>query len=353
MITKSKDLREHLLAGQVIPACPLPLDSDRAWSPPHQRALLHYYFEAGARGIAVGVHATQFAIRDPKHDLLKPVLELASEVVGELTRSKGEPVVMIAGVCGRLKQAFAEAQLASGFGYDTGLLSMSELKDLTEKEIIEHCRIIAKVIPLFGFYLQPAVGGRVFSYDFWRRFVEIPEVVGIKIAPFNRYRTWDVVRAVLESGRDDIALYTGNDDNIIVDLLTPFSHQVNGNRKRRFMSGGLLGQWGIWTQSAVDLLERVKRARGHETMDASWLEENAALTDANAAVFDAANHFSGCIPGIMEVLRRQGLAPSNLCLNPTEILSPGQADELDRVIASYPELADDEFIEENLHRWLG
>lgn len=337
-----------------MPACPLPLDAEGRWSERHHRALVRYYVEAGAGGIAVGVHTTQFEIREPEHGLMRPVLELVAAELGALAGGgKGEePIVKIAGICGRLKQAFAEAQMAAELGYEAGLLSMGELHDLTEKEVIEHCRIIAKVIPVVGFYLQPTIGGRVFSYRFWRRFVEIPEVVAIKMAPFNRYQTWDVVRAVLESGRDEVALYTGNDDNIINDLLTPFRYRVNGEVRRRFVDGGLLGQWAVGTKRAVEMLKAIREERTKELIDPVWLERNVALTDANGVMFDAANDFAGCIPGIMEVLRRQGLVPSNRCLSPDVVLSPGQAAELDRIEEAYPFLHDNEFVRENLDRWL-
>ena len=331
-----ESIRAHLLDGQVIPACPLPLDADGRWSERHQRALSRYYTESGAGGLAVGVHSTQFEIRDPEHALFEPVLEL---VAGELPDS----VAKIAGICGETAQATAEAATALSYGYQAGLLSMKALGDRPEKEVLSHCREIADIIPIVGFYLQPAVGGRVFSYGFWREFAEIENVVAIKIAPFDRYLTIDVVRAVNESGRDDIALYTGNDDNIIGDLVTTFP----GDRR---IVGGLLGQWGVWTRNAVELLAHIKTIEG--SIPPELLTENAILTEANAVIFDSANEFSGCIPGIMEVLRRVGLAPSNRCLNPDEVLSPGQAEELDRIATAYPHLNDDEFVAENLDRWL-
>lgn len=335
-------LRQHLLDGQVIPACPLPLTEDGRWSEKHQRALARYYVEAGAGGLAVGVHSTQFEIRDAQHALLKPVLEL---VAGELPDS----IAKIAGICGETAQAIAEAEFALGCGYQAGLVSMKALGERPENEVLAHCKAVAETIPIIGFYLQPAVGGRVFSYGFWRRLAAIENLIAIKIAPFDRYLTTDVVRAVTDSRREDIALYTGNDDNIIADLLTPFP----GGRR---IVGGLLGQWGVWTKNAVAMLADIKNVRASgEVFPASLLEENAILTDANAVVFDAANGFAGCIPGIMEVLRRSGLAPSNRCLNSDETLSPRQAAELDRIARSYPHLAeiDDEFIAENLERWLG
>lgn len=341
------ELRERLLEGMVIPACPLALDDEGRWSERHQGVVLNYYRDAGAGGIAVGVHTTQFEIREPQVGLFEPVLEFASK---RRRSAIGDDLVMVAGICGETWQAIREAEMASGFGYDAGLLSLAALKDRSEEAIVAHCREVAEVMPVFGFYLQPAVGGRDLSYRFWRAFAEIENVVAIKIAAFNRYRTLDVVRAVVDAGRDDVALYTGNDDHIIGDLLTPFSFSENA--EPRWFSGGLLGQWAVWTERAVALLEEIKRARKSDGLPVEWLTRNAQLTDANAAVFDAANGFVGCIPGINEVLRRQGLLPSNRCLNPDEILSPGQGREIDRVVAAYPWLADDAFVEQHRERWL-
>jgi dihydrodipicolinate synthase/N-acetylneuraminate lyase len=326
------DLRSHLLAGQVIPAHPLALNAERRLDDERQRGLTRYYLSAGAGGIAVGVHTTQFAIRE--HGLLQPVLSLAAETArAELARTP-RPFALIAGAIGRTKQAVEEATLARELGYDAVLLSLGAWKDDADDEILEHCRKVAKILPLFGFYLQAAVGGRILSYDFWRRFAEIKELVAIKIAPFNRYQTLDVVRAVVDAGRDDVALYTGNDDNILIDLLTTFP----GNRR---IVGGLLGQWAVWTRRAVEQLEAIKRLPPSAPIDAAWLTRAAALTDANAAVFDPKHSFAGCIPGIHEVLRRQGLLEGTWCLHPDEVLSPGQSGEIDRVMGSYPELIDD------------
>lgn len=346
------NLRAHLLAGQAIPAHPLALDSQRRFSERHQRALSRYYFAAGTGGIAVGVHSTQFEIRDPKHGLFKPVLELAAETIAAELRAFPRDYAIIAGICGRTAQAVAEAEFARGIGYHAGLVSMAAYKTEPESEILAHVATVAKTIPVVGFYLQPAVGGRVFSHTFWRKFADIPEVVAIKIAPFNRYQTIDVVRAVTLSGRDDIALYTGNDDTIVADLLTPFTFEVGGRKVTRRIVGGLLGHWGVWTEASVGLLNNVKRAMETDSMNTSWLATANAVTDMNAALFDAANRFHGCIPGILEVLRRQGLVETVNCLNPDEHLSPGQAEELDRVCAAYPELVDDTFVAENLDRWL-
>jgi len=342
------DLRAHLLAGQAIPALPLALDEDRRWSVRHERALVRYYFEAGAGGLAVAVHSTQFEIREPHHALLRPVLELAAEEATILRQKVPRPFALIAGLCGKTTQAVAEAELARSLGYDAGLLSLAAWRGAEISAIAAHCREVAEHIPLVGFYLQPAVGGMVLPFDFWRAFVEIPEVVAVKMAPFNRYQTIDVIRALAASGREDIALYTGNDDNIVLDLLTAWEFEG----KRRFIAGGLLGQFGVWTKRAVELLEEIKAARVKDTLAASWLAKNTALTDTNAVIFDAANEFRGCLPGIHEVLRRQGLLPTTHCLNPHEVLSPGQADEITRVSLAYPWLTDDDFVTKNRDRWL-
>ena len=341
------DLRSHLLAGQVIPALPLALDLRRRWDEDRQRAVIRYYLDAGAGGLAVGVHSTQFQIRDPRIGLHGPVLRLAAETA-RTWLADARPLVLIAGLCGQTKQAQREARLAASLGYHAGLLSLGAWAREPEAKVLRHCRAVARELPLIGFYLQPTMGGRVLSYRFWREFAEIPALAAIKIAPFNRYRTIDVVRAVLESGRDDVALYTGNDDNIIADLLTPFTF---GGRTRHIV-GGLLGQWGVWTRAAVELFASLRRARGRPRLEAAWLERNAALTDMNAAVFDAANNFAGCLPGIHEVLRRQGLLRTTACLDPGERLSPGQAREITRVARAYPWLVDDAFVAKNLDRWL-
>ena len=332
-------VREHLRVGQVIPAHPLALAADRTLNEARQRGLTRYYIDAGAGGVAVGVHTTQFAIRDSAVGLFRPVLELAMDEANSRADTS-RPFAMIAGVCGHTAQARTEAEIAAALGYDAGLLSLGDWQTESEEELLEHCRTIGETIPLFGFYLQPAVGGRVLSYRFWREFAEIPSVWAIKIAPFNRYQTIDVIRAVVESGRDDIALYTGNDDNIVADLLTPFPVHVGGATVVRWIDGGLLGQWAVWTRAAVAMLARIKAARESVLLDASLLSEGVALTDANSAVFDAMHRFVGCIPGIHEVLRRQGLLDGIWCLDPDETLSPGQAEEITRVERSYPSVTD-------------
>ncbi len=346
------DLRHHLHAGQVIPAQPLALDANRKFSERHQRAITRYYLAAGVGGLAVGVHSTQFEIREPQHGLFKPVLELASRTIDEELAKSPRPFIKISGICGRTDQAVREAELAKSLGYQAGLLSMAAFKADTEDAMIAHCRAVAEIIPVVGFYLQPSAGGRLLGYSFWRRFAEIPNVIAIKLAPFNRYQTIDVMRALAESGREDIALYTGNDDSIVVDLFTPFTFEQNGKKVTRRIVGGLLGHWGVWTRSAVRLLEEIKQARTSATLDVLWLERAIAVTDMNAALFDAANGYRGCIPGILEVLRRGGLVPTIHCLNPHEVLSPGQAEELTRVARAYPELTDEAFVAANRDKWL-
>jgi dihydrodipicolinate synthase/N-acetylneuraminate lyase len=346
------NLRSHLLEGHAIPAQPLALDANRKFSERHQRAITRYYVDADVGGLAVGVHSTQFEIREPQHGLFQPVLELAARTIDEELARNPRPFIKISGVCGRTEQAVREAELAKSLGYQAGLTSLAAFKNDSEDALIAHCRAVAEVFPVVGFYLQPAAGGRLLGYSFWRRFAEIPNVVAIKLAPFNRYQSIDVVRAVAESGRDDIALYTGNDDNIVVDLFTPFTFESGGQRVTRRIVGGLLGHWGVWTRSAVELLNEIKQARKSGALDAQWLERAIAVTDMNAALFDSANGFRGCIPGILEVLRRGGLVPSLNCLNPHEVLSPGQAEELTRVSRAYPELTDDAFVAANRDRWL-
>jgi hypothetical protein len=346
------NLRNHLLAGGVIPALPLALDAQRRFSPRHEQALVRYYVAAGCSGLAVAVHSTQFEIREPQHGLLRPVLELASAVIDEELRQNPRAFAKIAGVCGHTDQAVREVELARELGYHAALVSVAAWQSEPESEILDHCRRVAEVLPIIGFYLQATIGGRVFTPDFWRQFATLPNAVAIKIAPFNRFQTIDVIRAVAESGRDDLALYTGNDDNIVVDLLTPFRFIVGDRVVERRIVGGLLGHWGVWTRAAVELFQQIKAAREDSSLSADWLAKAAAVTDMNAAVFDPAHDFAGCIPGILEVLCRQGLVPTNLCLNPHETLSPGQAAELDRVCAAYPHLIDDTFVEENRDRWL-
>lgn len=349
------ELRQHLASGQVIPAHPLALTADLKLDERRQRALTRYYCAAGAGGVAVGVHTTQFELHQPEYGLLEPVLALASETVDEHMRQSPRPFVKVAGILGDTRQAVREAETALAHGYDSGLLSLRALAEASPAELIEHCRLVAEVIPVFGFYLQTAVGGQVLPYRFWREFVEIENVVAIKVAPFDRYKTLDVVRAVSESCRSgEIALYTGNDDNIVADLLTEFSfggQETDAPRLR--IVGGLLGQWAVWTKEAVAMLRAIHDQSAAGTLDyRHWLAYNAQMTDANAAVFDSAHDFHGCISGVHEVLRRQGLMQGIWCFNPVESLSPGQCEALDRVCRAYPHLTDDEFVAEHLDEWL-
>jgi dihydrodipicolinate synthase/N-acetylneuraminate lyase len=337
----SPPVLKALLQGLVIPAHPLVLNRRRRWDPEGQDRLTRYYLEAGAGGLAVGVHTTQFAIRDAKHGLFGPVLERAAATLRDWDATHGQRTVRIAGVCGPTVQAAGEAALARSLGYDAALLSLGALRTATEAQILAHCRRVARELPLVGFYLQPAVGGRLLPFGFWRRFIDLPNVVAVKVAPFNRYQTLDVLRAVAESGRDDVALYTGNDDAIVADLTTPHRFLV-GRRVRevRFV-GGLLGQWAVWTRRAVELHAACRLvARRRSAVPQELLRLGAALTDANAAIFDARHGFAGCIAGIHEVLHRQGLMSTIACLDPHERLSAGQAAEITRVTHAYPELVD-------------
>lgn len=337
--------------GLVIPAHPLALDADRKLDEQRQRALTRYYMASGAGGVAVGVHSTQFEIRDPDIALFEPVLRMAAEEVDRagLTR----PFAKIAGICGPTEQALAETDIAVKLGYDAGLLSMGGLQGWTEEQILERTRAVAARIPVFGFYLQPSVGGRIFSYEFWKAFADIDGVIAIKMAPFNRYQTIDVVRAVCSSKRrDEIALYTGNDDNIVNDLLTTYRFNVDGQPVEKAIVGGLLGHWAVWTKKAVELLEEIKSVRSRGAIDKEWLTRNIEVTDTNAAFFDPAHGFAGCIPGIHEVLRRQGLLQGTWCLNPHETLSPGQAEEIDRMYRDYPHLHDDDFVKQHIMEWM-
>lgn len=343
------ELRQILLDGIAIPAHPLVLDANRNLDERRQRALSRYYLAAGAGGLAVGVHTTQFAIHEPAVGLYRTVLEIAAE---EMSRSPMQSVVRVAGVLGQTKQAVHEAEVAREVGYHVGLLSVSAMKGASEAELIAHCRAVADVIPLFGFYLQEGVGGLDLPYSFWRKFVEIENVVAIKIAAFDRYKTIDVVRALAESGRRDIALYTGNDDNIIQDLLTTYRFQVSGQPVELEFSGGLLGHWAVWTKRSVELLEQAKQARAQGSISQEMMILNNEVTDVNAVLFDAANGFRGCIPGLLEVLRRQGLVEGTSCLDPQEVMSPGQSAEIDRLYRDYAHLADDQFVREHLDEWL-
>jgi dihydrodipicolinate synthase/N-acetylneuraminate lyase len=340
-------VRSELRKGVVIPAHPLALDPSREFDRVSQRTLTRYYIDAGAGGLAVGVHSTQFAIREV--GLYRPVLELAAETAKAWS---DRPLVMIAGAIGRTAQAVEEARMARSLGYHAVLLSLAAMKGASEDELVEHCRAVAAEMPLIGFYLQPAVGGIPLSRSFWTRFAAIENVVAIKVAPFNRYGTFDVAFGVVAAGAEErIALYTGNDDHIVSDLVTPFAVRTGGREATVRFKGGLLGHWSVWVKGAVALLERLHRAVEAGPIPPEILALDGFVTDCNSVVFDVANNFAGCIPGCHEILRRQGLMTSIHCLDPRETLSPGQAEGIDRLYATYPEWTDDDFVAENLHRW--
>ena len=342
------DVRRLIAEGTVLPAHPLALNADRNLDRMHQRALTRYYIDAGAGGLAVGVHTTQFAIRDV--GLYRPVLQLAAETAAAWTE---RPLALVAGLAGPTRQAIAEADVARGIGYHAGLLSLAAMKSASEDEIVAHCEAVAREIPLVGFYLQPAVGGVLLSANFWRRFAQIDNVIAIKIAPFNRYRTLDVLRGVCAAGAlDRITLYTGNDDHILLDLTLPFDLRDNGVSVRTHIRGGLLGHWSVWTAAAIKQFERCKAARNQPAVPADLLALDARVTDCNSAFFDVANNFHGCIAGCHEVLRRQGLMKGIWCLDPEEGLSPGQMQEIDRVCNEHADLSDDDFVAANLQKWL-
>jgi hypothetical protein len=342
---------EQLAGGAIIPAHPLALNASRHLDERRQRALTRYYIAAGVSGIAVGVHTTQFKIRDPKVGLFEPVLTLAAEEMNYADAYRAKPIIRIGGISGKTKQAVGEAELLSKLGYHAGLLSLASLPDDDDDSLVEHARAISEILPIVGFYLQPSVGGRVLSARFWRKFLEIDNIVAIKVAPFNRYQTLDVIRSVLESGRP-IPVYTGNDDNIVMDLLTPYSLNMNGSKKQLHMRGGLLGHWAVWTKRAVELFNECVKSRESEGVNQDLLQRSVQVTDSNSAFFDAANGFAGCIAGLHEVLRRQGLLEGIWCLDPDEGLSKGQMEEIDRVYEAYPNLNDDSFVRQGLSDWL-
>jgi hypothetical protein len=342
------EVRRLIADGTVLPAHPLALDANRKLDTVHQRALTRYYIDAGAGGVAVGVHTTQFAIRDV--GLYRPVLQLAAEAASAWTQ---RPLAMVAGLAGSTRQAIAEADIARGIGYHAGLLSLAAMKTASEDEIVAHCEAVAREIPLVGFYLQPAVGGVLLSANFWRRFAKIDNVIAIKIAPFNRYRTLDVLRGVCAANAlDRVTLYTGNDDHILLDLTLPFDLRDKGVTVRTHIRGGLLGHWSVWTAAAIKQFERCKAARGQPTVPSDLLALDARVTDCNSAFFDVANDFHGCIAGCHEVLRRQGLLQGIWCLDPKEDLSPGQMQQIDRVCKEHADLSDDDFVAAHLQKWL-
>ena len=358
-----QQIRAALQKGVALPAMPLALTATHKLDERRQRALCRYYIAAGAGGIAAAVHTTQFAIRDPNINLFKPVLQIVAEefqradaahlsTQDSALSTQHSPLIRIGGICGQTDQATSEAALLRDLGYHAALLSLAALKTATEDQLISHCQSISQIIPLIGFYLQPAVGGRILPYSFWQRFAEIENVLAIKIAPFNRYQTLDVIRAIAETGRDDIALYTGNDDNIVLDLLTPYRFKLGHKQIERRIVGGLLGHYAVWTKKSVDILHTCHlSAKGH-SIPTDLLRLNVEVTDANAAFFDAANNYAGCIPGLHEILRRQGLLEGIWCLDEHETLSPGQAEELTRVTTAYPHLHDNDFVAEHREQWL-
>lgn len=338
---------EILRHGTVIPATTLALNDDGSFNEARQRLLIRYYLEAGAGGIATAVHSTQFEIRKPEFNLFERVISIVTDEIDRYETETGKVILKVCGVCGPAEQAVREAELARSLGFDAVLVSPGGLAHLTEEEMLERARKVAEVLPIIGFYLQTAVGGRVFTYDFWCKLAQIPNLKAIKCASFNRYTTLDVMRAITLSGRaDEIALYTGNDDNIVVDLLTNYRFTIDGKTYTNRFRGGLLGHWSVWTHKVVELFEELRTA----SADDGYLTLAAEITDCNAVFFDAANAFKGCIPGMHEILRRQGLVKSIRCLNPEEILSPGQAEEIDRIYAMYPHLNDDAFVKAFLAR---
>lgn len=342
---------EQLMRGVVIPAQPLALDADRNFDERRQRALTRYYCTAGAGGLAVGVHSTQFEIREPDIGLFEPVLSMAAETLEACEESApGKPLIKVAGAIGKTAQAVKEAELARGLGYHAVLVSLAAFKEESNEAMVQHLDAVSDVLPVFGFYLQPSVGGRTLDYDFWLKAMSIPNLVAVKTAPFNRYATLEVARAIADGGRaQDLALYTGNDDNIYGDLLTTYRF---GEVEVPFR-GGLLGQWAVWTKKAVEDMKTFREMREqNQPIPRELMTRAQQMTDANAVIFDSANKFAGCIPGIHEVLRRQGLLEGTWTLNPEEVLSPGQKEEIDRVYELYPDLNDDDFVKEHLEDWM-
>jgi len=352
MSAKFSSLRAALMEGHVIPAHPLALNAERKLDERRQRALSRYYLEAGAGGLAVGVHTTQFPIHG--NGMLEPVLRIAMEEIQSHERATGRRIIKVAGIVGRTEQALREARLAAGLGYEAGLLSLGAFRGESNDDMLAHAQKVAREIPIVGFYLQTAVGGRPLAYDFWRRFFDIESVVAVKVAPFNRYQTLDVMRALADSGRGgEIALYTGNDDHIVLDLIGGARFSERAAAPAVGFVGGLLGQWAVFTKRAVEMVEELRELRkSGAPVPQGWFAKANALTDINAALFDAANNFRGCIAGIHEALRRQGLLEGVWCLDPEESLSPGQLEEIDRVWQAYPSMRDDDFIRERLGRWL-
>ncbi len=335
---------EILHAGTVIPATPLMLDSNRKFDKAMQKRLTRYYLEAGVGGIATAVHTTQFEIRKPEINLYETVISSVMDTINEYEEETGKVIVKVAGVCGDIEQATKEATLAKNLGFDAVLLSTGGLDSWSEDALVERAKVIAGIIPVILFSMQTAVGGRKFSYAYWEKAAEIEGVVAVKCASFNRYQTHDIVRAMTLSSRaDKIALYTGNDDNIVIDLATEYVFEADGETKRAEIVGGLLGHWCAWTKKAVEIFHGIKSG---EIKGEKLLSLAAAVTDTNSAFFDTTNNFAGCIAGVHEVLRRQGFTDGIYLLNPEEQLSDGQFEEIDRVYRMYPELNDDAFAKE-------
>ena len=337
---------EKLKEGTVIPAMPLAITEQRNLDERFQKALLRYYMDSGVGGIAAGVHTTQFEIRSPEFGLLEPVLTLVSREIDSYSEITGSQILKISGVCGKTSQAVEEASLSRDLGFHAVLLSLAAMSESNTKQLIDHCRTISGIMPVIGFYLQPSVGGSDLPYSFWRQFAEIENVAGIKIAPFNRYKTLDAVRALADAGREkEIPLYTGNDDNIVADLLTEYQIPTKDGIKNIRIVGGLLGHWSVWTKKAVELLSEIHSyTRSGLPIPQELLSRGQQITDANAAFFDAANDYSGCIAGIHQMLKQQGLLRGIWCLNPDENLSIGQLGEITRIHSDYPHLNDDEFV---------
>ncbi len=341
-----------LKAGTVIPATPLALDENRNFDKETQRLLMKYYLNCGVGGIATAVHTTQFEIRNPEIALFEPILKIVSEEIYKFEKENNTVIVKVAGVCGKTEQAVKEAELAKQYGYDAVLLSPGGLNDMSEDYMVERTKAVAEIMPVIGFYLQTACGGRQFTYNYWERVCKTPNVVAIKCASFNRYTTLDVVRAAALSERcNDITLYTGNDDNIVIDLLTKYKFEKDGKTIIKGFDGGLLGHWSVWTKKAVELFEKVQKEKKSDAISSEMLTLAAEVTDTNSAFFDTAHNFSGCIAGLHEILRRQGLMKNIYCLNPEETLSEGQLEELNRVYDMYPHLNDDAFIKDNIEKW--
>lgn len=344
-MNRSDTVLSILKEGTVIPAIPLALHSDRTFYEEGQRKLVQYYLHAGVGGVAVAVHTTQFEIRDPEINLLEPVLTIASEEITKYEKETGKTIIRVAGACGKTEQAVAEATLAKSLGFDAVLLSPGGLLEESEEYLIERTKEVAKVLPVIGFYLQTACGGRRLSYEYWKAVADVANVVAIKCASFNRYQTIDLVRGVAASKRrDEVALYTGNDDNIIVDLLTPFRFTIDGEQIEKRFVGGLLGHWSLWTNQVVQMFAKIKEIRVEKSIPVDFLSLAVEVTDCNGAFFDVAHNFSGCIPGVHEILMEQGLMDGIWCLNKEEVLSEHQLEEIERVQMMYPHLTDNDFV---------